>query len=224
MAAPSLSSSENLAIARGTPTPLESGGHGMVAGILLTTREVLLQPRRFFSQLGNGELRAPLAFAALALALPIAVAELGALQQGETESAGVAVLRTVSLPLVAAVWVAYVQGSVWHRVLRLFAPAVPFRVAARGMSYLTALVGTLGLVMSIAGFAPESGPYVIAWYAALDLTLLLAFYALIAFARGPYRLSLGRALAAVLCFELAYAITLFAATLTYFALFAPSGT
>jgi hypothetical protein len=213
-----------LSLAR--PAPLESGQHGFVVGWLRTVGEVLLQPKRFFSHLGAGDLRAPLAFASIALTLPLAIGELGSLQQGETPASDVwiSALKILLAPVLGALWVATVQAALWQRVLRWFGSReLPLSVAARAMSYLTALAATLGVVMTLAGFAPESAPYVIAWYGSLDAVLLLSFYALVVLARGPHGLPLGRAIIAVLAFEACYAVVLFVSALACFALLAPAG-
>jgi hypothetical protein len=86
------------------------------------------------------------------------------------------------------------------------------------MLYLTSVAATLGLLMTITGFAPESAPCVIAWYASLDAAYVYIFYALVKLARGPYALTRPKAILAVATFELAYAVVLFATALAYFAL------
>jgi hypothetical protein len=79
---------------------LESGQHGFAVGWLRTTADVMLRPGRFFSRLGSGPLGKPLAFALLSTALPVVVAELGGLQQGDIEAdrATTAVLRALLVP------------------------------------------------------------------------------------------------------------------------------
>jgi hypothetical protein len=202
------------------PSALETGQHGFARGWLYTCRDVLFRPGRFFSRLGTGGLAVPLAFAVVSLTLPIAVAEIGSLQQGETDPslAWVSVFKILLLPIALTLWIASVQAAVWQRVLRWFQAPLPFHVAARAMCFLTALAATLGLVMTLAGFAPESAPCVIAWYGSLDAILLLTFYALIRLARGPYALSTGRAILAVATFALVYGLVVFVAALAYFAL------
>jgi len=221
----SSSSSAQRPLSGARPAPIESGQHGFALGWLRTVSEVLLQPRRFFSHLGVGDLRAPLAFAVIALTLPIAVAEFGSLQQGDTPAsqAWLAALKILLVPVLGALWVATVQASVWHRVLRWFGSSkVPLNVAMRAMSYLTSFAATFGVVMTIAGFAPESAPYVIAWYGSLSAVLLLSFYALLTIARGPYGLSVGRGIGAVLVFEGCYAVVVFVSALAWFAVMAPA--
>jgi hypothetical protein len=199
--------------------PLETGQYGFGAGWLRTVADVMLRPGHFFAQLGAGPLQKPMAFALLSVAIPVVVAELGALQQGDVESdnTALAILKAVLIPPVAVLWMTYVQPFVWRRTLSLFKARAPSSVAPRAMLYLTAAAATLGLIMTIAGFAPESAPYVITWYASLNATYLYVFYALVRLARGPYALSTIKAIAAVAVFQLAYAILLFAAALALFA-------
>lgn len=199
--------------------PLETGEHGFAAGWLRTVAHVMLRPGHFFARLGAGSLQKPMAFALLSIALPVVVAELGALQQGDVESdrTALAISRAILVPPLAVLWVAYVQPLVWRRTLALFGARPPSSIAARAMLYLTAVASTLGLIMTIAGFVPESAPYVITWYASLNATYVYVFYALVRLAKGPYALTTTRAVAAVAVFELAYALLVFIAALALFA-------
>jgi hypothetical protein len=199
--------------------PLETGEHRFAVGWLRTCAQVMLRPGPFFRRLGAGPVRKPLTFALLSIALPVLVAELGAIQQGdvESDSTPVAILKLFLIPPLAVAWVAYVQPYVWRRSVALFGSRAPRSIAVRAMLYLTAVAATLGLVMTIAGFAPESAPYVITWYAALLATQVYVLYALYSLAKGPYALPTASAIAAVALFELAYAAVLFAAALASFA-------
>lgn len=199
--------------------PLETGEYGFGAGWLRTVLHVMLSPGHFFTRLGAGPLPKPMAFALLSVAIPVVVAELGALQQGDVESDNttLAIAKAVLIPPLAVLWMTYVQPYVWRRTVTLFGSRAPSSIAARAMLYLTAVAATLGLIMTIAGFVPESAPYVITWYASLNATYLYVFYALVRLAKGPYALTTVRAIAAVAVFELAYAILLFIAALALFA-------
>jgi hypothetical protein len=199
--------------------PLETGEHGFGAGWLRTLAFVMLKPGHFFARLGAGPLHKPMAFALLSVALPVVIAELGALQQGDVESdnTALAIAKAFLIPPLAVLWIAYVQPVVWRRTLALFKSRAPSSIAPRAMLYLTAVAATLGLIMTFAGFVPESAPYVVTWYASLNAAYLYIFYALVRLARGPYALSTARAIAAVALFELAYALLLFVAALALFA-------
>jgi hypothetical protein len=199
--------------------PLETGEHGFVVGWVRTCADVMLRPGRFFARLGAGSLTPPMTFALLSVALPVLVAELGALQQGdvESDSTALAIAKAFVIPPLAVLWIAYVQSYLWRRTLALFGARTPKSIAARAMLYLTAVAATLGLIMTIAGFVPESAPYVITWYAALDVAYVYIFYALVKLAKGPYALPTPRAIAAVALFELTYALLLFITALTTFA-------
>jgi len=218
-----ISSPTSLGLRELSVPPLETGSHGWLAGWLRTVADVMLRPGRFFTGLGEGPLAKPLLFALLSAALPVSLAELGALQQGDIEAdrTTLALLRVGLVPPLAVAWIAYVQAFLWRRTLALFKASAPSSIAARAMLYLTAVAATLGLLMTLTGFAPESGPCVIAWYASLNTAYIYIFYALTKLARGPYALSRGRAILAVATFELAYAITLFITALAYFAATAP---
>lgn len=199
--------------------PLETGEYGFGAGWLRTVAHVMLRPGHFFAQLGAGPLHKPMAFALLSVALPVVVAELGALQQGdvESDSTALAIAKAVLIPPLAVLWITYVQPFVWRRTLAVFGSRAPSSIAPRAMLYLTAVAATLGLIMTIAGFVPESAPYVITWYASLNATYVYVFYALVRLAKGPYALTTVKAIAAVAVFELAYALLLFVTALAVFA-------
>jgi hypothetical protein len=199
--------------------PLETGEHGFGAGWLRTVLHVMFRPGHFFARLGAGSLGKPVTFALLSVAIPVVVAELGALQQGDIESdnTALAITKAVLVPPLAVAWMTYVQPFVWRRTLGLFKVRAPRSIAARAMLYLTAVAATLGLIMTLAGFVPESAPYVITWYASLLATNVYVFYALVQLARGPYALTTTRAIAATALFELAYATLLFITALALFA-------
>lgn len=171
---------------------LETGRHGFALGFLATTRDALFAPRRFYAQLGSGPLGLPFAFAVVSLALPLLVADFGGLLlgisgQAQPLSLG-SLLRSLLGPLLAAAGLVVAQGLLWTAAMRVFGARVPLRTALRAMAYLTSIAASFGVVMTFAGFAPESAFCVILWYASLTVAYLFATYACYALARGPYGL------------------------------------
>lgn len=173
----------------GTPA-LETGRHGFVQGFLYTTRDALFAPKSFYAQLSDGALRMPFAFAVVSLALPLLVADFGGYLlgiSGQSQALTVSsLLRSLLAPLIAAAGLPVVQGLLWSATTRLFGARVPLRISLRAMAYLSSIAASFGVVMTVAGFAPESAFCVILWYGTLNVAYLFATYACYALARGPY--------------------------------------
>jgi hypothetical protein len=206
---------------------LESGQHGFFAGWLRTTRDALLSPTRFYGALRPGVLGLPFVFAALSLALPLIAVDLGGyFASGDHEAANtgaLALVRSSLSPLFAAALLIGVQALLWTAVTRLLGAKTPLNLALRAMAYLTSIASSFGLVMTLSGFAPESGPYVVTWYLSMVGAYLFATYATYRLARGPYGFGMLRAGLTVWIFQLACAIAVFIGLAVY-ALFAGTAT
>ncbi|MDB4974778.1 MAG: hypothetical protein JWN48_3119, partial [Myxococcaceae bacterium] len=199
------------------PAPaLERADCSFVQGFVLTTRDALLTPTRFYEQLGPGPLGRPFVFAAVSLALPLIAADIAGYYatggNGEAVPKGVFALLSASLmPLIAAAIVVAIQGLLWTGVSRALGARVPLQIALRAMAYLTSIASTFGIAMTLSGFAPESAFCVIVWYLSMFSAYLFSTYATYRLAQGPYAFRPVRAALTVWLFQSTCGLTVIAA-------------
>jgi hypothetical protein len=167
----------------------------------------LFQPKLLFGQLKPGPVAPALKLAAFNLAFPAAAAILtdDTLWLGR---AGSVIGRGVGMWALGVAWLIWPQAFLFGLVMRVFGAKQPLSLAQRGMGAFSALLAVFGVALSIAGTNPESAPFVISWYLALSGVTLLGTYALYRLAEGAYGLRAGKAVGAVMVFELAHSIAL----------------
>jgi hypothetical protein len=132
-----------------------------------------------------------------------------------------ALARGLMLWIFGTLWAFGPQAFLFRQVMRLFGANRPLPLAQHGMAAFSALLAVFGVVLSVAGMRPESAPFVITWYASLVALAALGFYALFRLAAGPYGLSAGKAVGAIMVFMFVHGIALVVALGVLFTIVSP---
>ncbi|MET0287955.1 MAG: hypothetical protein ABW352_25925 [Polyangiales bacterium] len=177
------------------------------SGWLQTLRGALFQPRQQFGRLQPGPVGPAAKLTVISLGL---VATAAVLTDDELYLGRVPLVlgRGLMMWVVGVLWLLGPQAFLFRQVMRLFGSSQPLSLAQHGMAAFAVLLSVFGVALSVAGISPESAPFVISWYLALATLTVLGTHALYQFAVGAYGLSPGKAVGAVLVFELVHGIAL----------------
>jgi hypothetical protein len=190
------------------------------SGWLSTLRGALFSPRALFGGLQPGPLAPAAKLAALSLAL---VAVAAVLTDDELYLGRVPLVlgRGLMMWVVGTLWLLGPQAFLFRQVMRWFGADRPLSLAQRGMAAFSVLLAVFGVVLSVAGLSPESGPFVITWYLALVALTVLGTHALYRLAAGAYALPSGKAVGALVVFQFVHGLALVLTLGVLFTLIAP---